>query len=413
VNREYSLTDASRRRRTMRYSASSRSTIRGAPRIDFNDCPRTVYPGRVKPMKYALLASIVFATVSMLPGCGSSTSSGPSADSACTQIAGARCERIGICSMDAVKVRFGDVATCEAAEKAACMNSLASTSTAATPATTIACAGALPSVDCADYNDNILPTACQSPAGKVASGGTCAFNAQCQSQFCGIDKNALCGVCQTQPKLNDSCANLTNCGPGLECVNKGAVCASEATKLGDMCSAAAPCGSGFSCVGAKAATATVAAVDGTCQQAVQTAGPACDSKRKSGASCDSTKGLACDATGLTCIAIVVASAGQPCDGNLTVCSSAATCMIPTGATAGTCIAAAADGAACDTANGPNCLALSRCIVSGTGTSGTCEIPADKCTAGIPSGAAGGSGTSGAGGATGSIGDAGAGGIAPI
>jgi hypothetical protein len=363
---------------------------------------------RVETMRYSLLTPLFAYLVVSLTGCGSSSSSSPSATSACTQLAAARCERVGTCNVDGVQVRFGDLSTCQAAQKAACMNGLAAHSTGATPASTIACAEALPSVTCTDYNDNLLPPACQVQVGKLAAGAVCAFSGQCQSQFCGIGKNAACGVCQTQPVVNDSCANLSSCGSGLACVAKGTVCASEDTKTGDMCDADTPCGAGFSCVGSKAVTATVAAVEGTCQPAVATGGATCDAKKKTGPGCDATKGLVCDPTSLTCIAIIVADPGKPCDGSLTVCGAASTCVIPTGATTGTCVAAAADGAACDTANGPNCATLSRCIVTGSGTSGTCELAIDQCGAAASpeTGGAGGSGATSEGGSA-------VGGVAPI
>ncbi|HTA93364.1 MAG TPA: hypothetical protein VK745_27490 [Polyangiaceae bacterium] len=363
-------------------------------------------------MKYRFFGS-GFAVVALaLAGCGSSSSTGLSADAACTKLADARCERVGTCNADGIQVRYGDLATCQSAQKAACMNSLAASSTGATPTTTSACADALPAVDCTDYNNNLLPVACQPVAGKLAAGAACAFSAQCQSRFCGIDKNASCGVCQPEPQVNDSCASLDSCGPGLTCVAKGTVCASEDAKTGDACDADTPCGAGFSCVGAKAATTAAAAVQGACQPAVATTGAACDSKKKTGPGCDPAKGLACDPTSMLCIAAVVASAGQACDGDLTVCAAAASCVIPTGATMGTCVAAAADGAACDTANGPSCLTLSRCIVTGTGTSGTCELAIDKCSAGAAT-SAGGAGAVSSGAAGASAGGTGGSGIAPL
>ncbi len=363
-------------------------------------------------MKQALLGLGSFFALAAHLGCSSSAfTTNPSADDACTQVAAARCARSAACDLDSIRVRFGDVATCQAEQKAECLNSLSATSTAANPSAMIACANALPSVACSDYNENFLPATCQAPVGKLAAGAVCAFNGQCRSQFCGIGKNANCGVCQTLPSVNDSCAQLANCGPGLECVNKGMVCVSEVTKTGDMCDADIPCAAGFSCVGAKAESATVAATEGTCQPSVGTAGAACDPKRKTSAGCDATRGLACDPTSMVCIAIQIADAGAPCDNNLTLCSSAATCVIPAGTTAGTCVAAAADGAPCDTVSGPNCLILSRCVVTGAGSAGTCVLPIDSCGASTPSsgGAGGASGADGSGGS----GLLGLGGIAPV
>src|SRR5450432_1137456 len=336
-------------------------------------------------MRSALATAGLACLLNALAACGSQAfESGPSADMACSQIAAARCDRTAACSPVAVQVRFGTDSDCRLEQKAACLNVLAASFTSATPATIIACANVLPSVDCTDYNENFLPTQCQAQVGKLADGAVCAFNAQCRSQFCGIDKTTNCGVCQALPMLGDPCAHLTTCGPGLVCVNKGTVCASEATRPGDTCDADVPCGVGFSCVGSRPATATAAAIEGTCQPAVETMGAACDPKRKASAGCDASKGLACDPTSMTCTAVALADAGQACDNNLTLCRSAAACVIAAGTTSGTCVAAAADGAACDTAGGPSCSTLSRCIVTGSGTAGTCELPADTCASRVPS-----------------------------
>ncbi len=65
------------------------------------------------------------------------------------------------------------------------------------------------------------------------------------------------------------------------------------------------------------------------------------------------------------------AAGQSCGviNNVVVaCLAGASCQRPAGSTTGTCVAPAADGAACDATNGPFCSGPAKCV------SGTCQLP---------------------------------------
>lgn len=318
------------------------------------------------------LAGAAFALAALaLYSCGTTT---PSAERACTDEAVARCTKFDSCGTNAIAVRFGDQATCQAREQESCVKALAAAGTSATASSTEDCATAFPSISCTDYLNNTLPAVCQARPGQLALGAACAFPSQCQSRFCGIPKNGACGVCAALPAVGDSCADLTQCGPGLKCVDNGMTCASVTSSTGDTCDKDDPCGAGFSCVGAK--PNATPAVQGSCQPAVQTLGAPCDPKRQTGAGCDPDLGLGCDPTSMVCVAVMVAAPGEPCDGSLIVCSGSGGCSIPTGATTGTCQAAAADGVACDTASGPGCLNPARCVVAGTGTAGLCGLLTD-------------------------------------
>jgi hypothetical protein len=71
------------------------------------------------------------------------------------------------------------------------------------------------------------------------------------------------------------------------------------------------------------------------------------------------------------------AAGKPCgivNNVFTACLAAATCKIPTNQQSGTCVAPAADAAACDIAAGPDCLFPARCVPTGGGNAGTCKFP---------------------------------------
>lgn len=323
-----------------------------------------------RPSFLLLLALVANAAA----GCASAGPTGPTPQQACADLAAALCTQLATCASDAVPIRFGDEVTCKAREAASCANSLTAASTGATPNSVEGCAHAFPTVSCPDLINNTLPAACQAQVGKVPVGGACAFNAQCGTQFCAVVRNTNCGVCAAQPNAGESCVDLSSCGPGLKCVNGNTICAAAGTTAGAACDKDNPCGAGFSCVGSKAAAMTM----GTCQTAADTLGAACDPKRQTSAGCDQNAGLACDPTSKTCAALQLADVGAACDNAVTVCTAGASCVIPTGANAGTCVAPPADGQPCDTASGPNCLNLSRCIASGTGTSGVCMLPVDSC-----------------------------------
>jgi hypothetical protein len=317
-----------------------------------------------------------FALLALLAapiGACSSSTPGLSAEQACTDLAAARCKQLDACGANLIAVRFSDLATCLSREHSACMASLTATATAATPETTEQCTLALPDEACSDFLNNNTPGACQAPPGPGALGAACVFNGQCASQFCGIGKNAACGTCQDKPAAGDSCSDLSGCGPGLKCVHQGTVCADVNTTSGESCDKDNPCGAGYSCVGAVAATMTA----GTCQLAVSSVGAPCDPKKKLGPGCDPNLGLVCDAQASVCVAIQFVEPGATCDSAEHVCSSGASCVIPMGQSIGTCVPAAADGAACDTVAGPDCMNLSRCVVSGgAGTAGICAMLSD-------------------------------------
>jgi hypothetical protein len=270
-----------------------------------------------------------------------------------------------------VALRYGDAATCEAQMTATCVASLMTPSNANNPTHTEACAQAIPSWSCPAYLDNANePAACAQVKGTLAAGATCVVAGECATGFCAIAPNSACGVCATAPTAGSSCADLTTCGPGLTCTSDTKQCVGLAAASA-ACGAGAPCGAGLSCVGADAATNT----QGTCQPAATTAGAACDPALKTGSGCDRNAGLVCNSTSKTCQPVTISPAGGACgsvDHQSALCSDG-TCTGASGATPGTCVANATEGAACDTANGPACEAGSRCIVAAGSTAGTCEI----------------------------------------
>ncbi len=121
---------------------------------------------------------------------------------------------------------------------------------------------------------------------------------------------------------------------------------------GAACDANKPCVAGLVCDAGKCATPQ--------QEQAACTGPGVGN-------CDAAQGLFCDAGG-KCRKALTAGAGQKCgydqqSGDFTACLGGATCD----ATAMTCTAPAADGAACDLTKGPGCMAPAQCL------SGTCTI----------------------------------------
>jgi hypothetical protein len=87
--------------------------------------------------------------------------------------------------------------------------------------------------------------------------------------------------------------------------------------------------------------------------------------------CDTTQGLYCVTATKVCAQATFAGAGQPCgvvNGAYVGCAAGGHCKLGVGSLMGSCLAAAADGAACDSVAGPTCLAPAQCISS------VCKLP---------------------------------------
>ncbi len=309
-------------------------------------------------------------------GGSDATADGPN-DSACAAWAAARCQKADSCSQSvANKLAYGDEPTCESRQRLSCEAALAAKDNSSTASFFSACAAAIGSEACTDFENENIPPSCVPAPGTRADGTACSFNGQCTSTWCHVPEGAACGTCAELPVAGASCATNTDCG------GRGLVCAQNAcaarVALGGACDLAAPCAVGLSCVGA---TATV---KGQCETDGTTVGATCDAKRKTAAGCYGVYGLYCTVAG-QCASVGFASAGQSCGlintsdagGGLdagapydvTDCTGGAACD------AQKCVAPAADGAACDTANGPPCLAPARCVLgSDAGTAGTCAPP---------------------------------------
>jgi hypothetical protein len=342
------------------------------------------------------------ASLAVVVACTSGGGSGPasggvSAAQACADNAHQRCTQLESCSPTDTQLRYGSESACETRETNNCATSLAEPFNGNTAAAVEACANAYAGWACPDYiNSTNIPPACKQQLGPIINGGSCAIDGQCQSGFCGIAPGAACGTCAPVPKVGASCALLTSCGPGLACTTDTFKCVVFGVR-GSPCGKGAVCGVELSCVGADVATG----VQGTCEQAGEQTGEACDPTERTGAGCDRNAGLACNGgvegepaeggpsveggveggveeAGVpsnTCQAVIVAAAGQPCGndvvGQPAYCQAEGTCTGASGTSPGMCTSAAADGAACDLTSGPGCVTPARCIGNG-GTAGTCQ-----------------------------------------
>jgi len=314
---------------------------------------------------------------------------------ACTEEQDALCALRMSCSAYSLAHAYTDLAACQTRGVAACQSALAASGTGQTPTGVEACAAAYPTESCTDFFNGNPVTACVAPAGSKANGMACGASGQCASTFCSIPHTAICGTCAALPAAGATCEDAADCGRDLACVIPAnattgtcvAYAASGAACLADS----QPCGAGLSCVGENVASGTM----GTCQAAAATVGAACDGSSKTMASCDNDLGLVCipaakgSAVG-TCQNITLAATGAACGDvgampitGFAACAAGGQCMKVGTATTGTCVAPAADGAACDNdpTMGPPCMTGAKCVVpaSSSGTAGTCMTPnASSC-----------------------------------
>jgi hypothetical protein len=292
--------------------------------------------------------------------------------SACADLAAAQCAELSACASVLLQTRYGSTSTCESRLSASCARSLAAPHTGATPSQTEACAQAYAAWSCADYLANVdLPAACAPPIGEEATGGACAFAAECKTGFCALPPSAACGVCASPPTSGEPCSELTSCGRGLVCL-PSRVCGTLGL-MGAACTQGAPCGPHLSCVGANSTKHT----PGTCKAAVTVAGGACDPTAATVAGCDFDEGLVCNGASKQCEALVISPPGGVCDVSnhqFATCVASGTCSTAEAGAVGSCIPAADDGAECSaTGVGPACSPPARCIVPANGSaSGTCQ-----------------------------------------
>jgi len=299
----------------------------------------------------------------LVVGCGSDVT----ADQACTALAQDTCNKLNTCSAADLQRRWPDLATCESREKLACTQALTAPKTANNPTHEDACASDLGSETGDAYLSGVTPPpGCVVPKGPGADGSTCSYPAQCSSGFCAIPTGSFCGTCAAAPVAGASCATQ-GCGQTMNCVASTMTCQAPVL-AGGACSRDLPCIEGTACVGA-----TMTAM-GSCVAQGTTVGATCDARTMTGPNCSLAAGLTCDTSTTMCAMQPLVAAGQTCGvvNNVFVgCLAGAACNRATGSMTGTCVAPAADGAACDATAGPFCTFPARCV------SGTCQLPGSQ------------------------------------
>lgn len=302
---------------------------------------------------------------------------GVTVDEACSQSAMANCQQLATCTaQNLLVVRYGDVATCQMRQQASCVAALGAPRTSNSPDHVASCTTTVASESCADFINDATTTkpGCTIAPGGLAMGAACGVSGQCQSSYCSVPDNAVCGTCTAPPAPDDPCPSAISggCGPGLECDPTSLRCVKPGLE-GGPCDKDHFCGLDLFC--ARTGTTDM----GTCQPSATTPGAACDSTGATAPACDSRRGLYCPRMTGACEVVKYVTGGEPCgvlgDGNVAVCEAGGLCVKASGAVMGVCAAPAGDAEACDSANGPPCLLPARCVAPAGATAGVCTLPA--------------------------------------
>ena len=299
-------------------------------------------------------------------GAGGSVSDAPldasSWSTACSAYAKAICGVINTCSVAALHHLFGTLQNCEARYgDTGCETQGNAPGSTLTPSALTACAQAWSTKTCEEYQFSV-PAECAFH-GTLADNAPCTYGHQCQAGACYMGDQSWCGTCKAKGKLGDSCSPLfRSCEDGLTCAEPSQsvwVCAKPLSE-GTACYSHPECDLGLRCV------------DGHCARA-KLLGEAC-----TGNDCDYTQhdviclGTA-DGGGSVCAQLSYSAAGESCNDNnglgLVTCGNSAFCQTKNGGSGGSCVAALADGAPCNTSTGV-CLYPALCI------NGKCTRAAD-------------------------------------
>jgi hypothetical protein len=283
---------------------------------------------------------------------GGAGGGGGSGGQAATDLASAFCSRTQACSAFILQRIYGDLGTCVTRQAITFADVLNAPQTAVTGADLEACAQAVPGISCDDLFSRNYPQACRSTAGPLVTNAACGQDGQCQGAYCQIPNEQVCGNCGTLAASGGSCVRVEDCQYGLDCVNpaSGGSCVGYAA-LNAACSSSVPC------------LPTLACIAGVCKAPL--AGGATCVPSPNGEPCDFLGGYLCNPLSSQCTAVQLAGAGKPCGfSNTAIVLCAANGDCPSN----TCVAAAADGAVCDAANGPVCVSPAVCV------GGVCTLP---------------------------------------
>ena len=286
-------------------------------------------------------------TLVLASACGGEDEDGGGSGS-CGSAAKVYCQKIDECAPLLIKIAFGDTTTCTERVTIDCEADTSAPGSNTTPVNLAACVNAVAGQTCDQIFRREQPAACSVPGSRV-DGEPCGADPQCESGHCNVGASD-CGTCAPLSAAGGDCEEGDDCQSGLVCAE--GVCATPVA-IGGACS------NNEQCAGAVCKSGTCAAPLGP--------GEACE---PASSGCDALQGLYCDPQSQACKLIEFVGLGQTCglvDGALVACAGGGSC--DTGPNnQGTCVAAAADGAACDPIDGPTCTAPARCV------SGSCQLP---------------------------------------
>jgi hypothetical protein len=272
-------------------------------------------------------------------------------ESACAGYAAARCALLDRCAPFVLAMDHGTAATCASQLQAGCLAVAGLPGTALVPVEIESCAAALAAPDCAQALARLGMPLCGGRPGGAQVGAACVDGFQCASRSCDRKAGAACGTCQARAGAGEPCARTTDCPDGLVC------------SASYRCLAAG--GEGASCDGDKVCAGYLLCRAGTCAKG------AAEGQGCANGDCATKLGMQCDPATSTCKAIGLAAASEPCGmvaGAPVACRAGGTCEGYPAQTEGRCLAAVAQGKACDRALGPACIAPAECI------EGTCRVP---------------------------------------
>jgi hypothetical protein len=322
------------------------------------------------------------------------------AEMVCTSTAKIRCAKLKTCwetmGLGDYRIQrdYGDLAGCEAAMKATCLDTLLRRNAPATPEHEDECVQALDKQSCTDYlaGRALPPGECPGLVGTIRNGQPCVVNNQCRSNYCGLLPEKTCGTCADKADEGMPCEQNSDCRGGLTCPAAMRVCTTPPPAVPTPprapadapCMAAGDCEAGLTCVGFMMNMGTVTMM-GACKPINRMEGAPCDPRRLTAADCDTNYNLYCRATSMKCEKRILARPGEPCnslmDGTSAVCAAGANCVRPLDPATnrrpaiGTCTADVGDGIPCytDGNDGPGCQAPLRCVLDApAATTGKCR-----------------------------------------
>ena len=295
---------------------------------------------------------------------GEDGGTGPDAEQACVAFATQYCGRLDACAPTLVKIYYKDAQDCIERLAGPCVKALAIPDTSKSPEWTAACASAMEATSCEDLLVRRIPAACVPAGGPRAVGAVCGEDGQCDTSYCQYHYNVGCGTCRARAGEGQDCASDDDCALGLGCA-KSLKCAAFG-EVDEPCDSTLPCRPGLSCVGASAS------VKGSCRMPAGPGAP-CDAAEQTLPNCDLLHGYFCNIISHLCQELTFAEGGDPCGvvgSGYAICTASSVCKL-TSQYSGNCMAAAADGEACNVTNGPACKPLAQCL------NGVCMDPEPK------------------------------------